>query len=66
MDIPNVENKCSFCKYMVEMLEHLLIQCVHVTNDLQLDLKTHFGKEILLKHHDLLLIFNIPNSQLIK
>ena len=40
--IPNIEDKCSFCNYMVETLDHLFIQCVHVTmfwGDFQLDLK---------------------------
>ena len=41
-----------FLNYMVETLEHVFIQCVHVTMfwvDFQLDLKIYFGKKILLK-----------------
>lgn len=49
---------------MVETLEHVFIQWVHVKMfwaDFQLDLKIYFGKEFLLKEHGLLLMFNNPN-----
>ena len=62
--IPNVDEKCSSCNNNVESLENVFVQCIYATmfwTDFQVDLKTYLKKDITLKEHDFLLIFNNPH-----